>query len=120
MKKLIYALDTSQKIGAPDNNTFIMSSSSTSPPSLQIRSSAFRICGDFDIPGLGLGCGKSFQPDNIAMKVCASCADIADRVVSQIEQDSLKRTSASQYGISGGARKRRRRAFEDQYAELLD
>ena len=120
MKKLICGLDSTQKIGAPDNITSPSEmSSSTSPPSLQIRKSDFLICGDFGIPGFNnLGCGKSFQPDNDVIKVCASCADRADRIVSQIE---LKRTSASQYGISGGARKRRRHhAFGGWDADLLD
>ena len=94
-------------------------SSSSVPPSYSNRSANFRICGDFGIPGFNnLGCGKSFQPDNEVMKVCSSCADSADRIVSQIELN--KRDSQSQYGISGGARKRKRRAFDDQYADLLD
>jgi hypothetical protein len=98
-----------------------MSTSAPHPPSYYARRADFRVCGDFGIPGFNnLGCGKSFQPDNTVMRVCAYCADRADRIVSQIEQASSKRDSQSQYGISGGARKRSRRAFESQYAELLD
>ena len=94
-----------------------MSTSAPHPPSYHARRADFRICGDFGIPGFNnLGCGKSFQPDNEVMRVCASCADAADRIVSQIE----KRDSQSQYGISGGARKRPRRVLDAQYAELLD
>jgi len=69
------------------------------------------------ISGLHLGCGKSFQPDNETMKVCADCADMADRIVARIEQAAANRNS--QYGINGGPRKRRRFAF-DALADVLN
>jgi len=118
MKKLIYVYICSGNLGPLTTNSPPEMSTSPHPPSYNARSADFRICGRFPtIPGIHIGCGKLFQPENATIKVCTDCADLADRIVSNIE--SLKRNSQSQYGISGGPRKRRRFAY-DALSDFLD
>jgi len=118
VKKLIYVQSCFYNLGPWQLYFPPEMSTPPHPPSYYARRADFRICGsDPTIPGIHIGCGKLFQPENATIKVCTDCADLADRIVSNIE--SLKRNSQSQYGISGGPRKRRRFAY-DALSDFLD
>ena len=116
MKKLIYVLFCCDNLRPLTTNSPEMSTS-PQPPSYNARSAGFRICGsDPTIPGIHIGCGKSFQPENDTIKVCTDCADLADRIVTRIEQAAEKRKA--QNAPVSVAKRRKPLAFDALYGML--
>ena len=117
MKKLIYVLFCCDNLRPLTTNSPEMSTS-PQPPSYNARSAGFRICGsDPTIPGIHIGCGKLYQPENDTIKVCTDCADLADRIVTRIEQAAQKR-KAQNAPVASAAKRRKPLAFDALYGML--
>ena len=65
-------------------------------------------------------CQQSFQPHTAAVFVCSPCAVITNKVAEAAVKHCRAIEDQVRAEFNAPLRKRKRRAFEDQYADLLD
>ena len=65
-------------------------------------------------------CQQSFQPHTAAVFVCSPCAVITNKVAEAAVKQSRTIEDQLRAELNAPLRKRKRRSFEDQYADLLD
>jgi hypothetical protein len=65
-------------------------------------------------------CQQSFQPHTAAVFVCEPCAVITNKVANAAVKHCRAIEDQVRAELGSPLRKRKRRSFEDQYADLLD